>query len=67
MINYDVTMEDPKAFTRPWARHSALYLRPGQRLRVYECGDNNEDILRCEKLLKNEPLYDGKPATEPRP
>jgi hypothetical protein len=53
-------MEDPKAFTKPWVRHSALYLRPGERLREYECGENNEDILRYEKLLKNEPLYDGK-------
>ena len=61
MINYDVTMEDPKTFTKPWVRHSALYLRPGERLREYECGENNEDILRYEKLLKNEKLYDGKP------
>src|SRR5580698_8957026 len=29
MIHYDVTMEDPKAFTKPWVRRSALYLRPG--------------------------------------
>src|SRR3984957_18591896 len=54
MINYDVTMEDPKALTKPWVRHSALYLRPGERLREYECAENNEDILRYEKLLKNE-------------
>jgi hypothetical protein len=42
-------------------RRSALYLRPGERLREYECGENNEDVLRYEKLLKNERLYDGKP------
>jgi hypothetical protein len=61
MINYDVTMEDPKAFTKPWVRRSALYLRPGERLREYECGENNEDIVRYEKLLKGERIYDGKP------
>jgi hypothetical protein len=61
MIHYDVTMEDPKVFTKPWVRRSALYLRPGERLREYECGENNEDVLRYEKLLKNERLYDGKP------
>ncbi len=60
MINYDVTMEDPKVFTKPWVTHSALYLRPGERLREYECAENNEDTLRYEKLLKGEPLYDGK-------
>ena len=36
-------------------------LRPGERLREYECAENNEDTLRYEKLLKNEPLFDGKP------
>jgi hypothetical protein len=66
MINYDVTMEDPKALTKPWVRHSALYLRPGERLREYECEENNEDILRYEKLLKNQPLYDGK-SKAPQP
>jgi hypothetical protein len=62
MIHYDVTMEDPKVFTKPWVRHSALYLRPNERLREYECAENNEDIVRYEKLLKNQPLYDGKSA-----
>ncbi|HTW66492.1 MAG TPA: hypothetical protein VME17_17850 [Bryobacteraceae bacterium] len=60
MINYDVTIEDPKTLTKPWIRHSALYLRPGERLREYECAENNEDILRYEKLLKKQPLFDGK-------
>jgi hypothetical protein len=59
-INYDVIMEDPKALTQPWVQHSMLYLRPGERLREYECGENNEDILRYEKLLKGEKVYDGK-------
>lgn len=36
-------------------------VRPDERLREYECGENNEDVLRYEKLLKNERVYDGKP------
>jgi len=60
-IQLDVTMEDPKALTRPWMSHSVLYLRPGERLREYECAENNEDLQRYEKLLKGEPLSSGKP------
>ena len=56
-IVYDVTIEDPVVFTKPWRQQEILHLRPGERIREYECIENNEDILRIEKLLKNEPLF----------
>jgi hypothetical protein len=53
-INYDVTMEDPKVFTKPWNTHSTIMLRNGTRLREYECAENNADLERYEELLKND-------------
>ena len=29
-------------------------LRPGERIREYECIENNEDLQRIERLLKDE-------------
>ena len=42
-INYDVIMEDPKVFTKPWTIHSSLMLREGTRIREYTCVENNLD------------------------
>jgi len=53
-IIYDVTMEDPEVFTKPWHQQETFRLRPGERLREYECIENNEDIVRWEKLLDTE-------------
>ena len=38
-INYEVTIEDPKVFTRPWKMSLPLYRRMEQNIRVldYEC------------------------------
>jgi len=52
-INYDVTMEDPHVFTKPWVIHSSMMLREGTRLREYPCAENNLDPARYEKLLKD--------------
>jgi hypothetical protein len=56
-IRYDVTMEDPEVFTKPWTTHEIFRLRPGERIREYECIENNEDLQRIEKLLKNESIF----------
>jgi hypothetical protein len=60
-LSYDVTMEDPKVFTKPWNTHTIIKLRPGDRIREYECGENNEDILRFEQILRNDPIYKKQP------
>jgi hypothetical protein len=54
-IRYEVTMEDPEVFTKPWRQIETFRLRPNERLREYECIENNEDLLRFEKLLETEP------------
>ena len=51
-INYEVTMEDPNVFTKPWTLRSTLMLREGTRLQEYICAENNIDPERYEKLLK---------------
>jgi hypothetical protein len=53
-IIYDVTMEDPEVFTKPWRQQETFRLRPNERIREYECIENNEDIVRWEKLLETE-------------
>jgi hypothetical protein len=66
-ITYEVTIDDPKAFTKTWnAAPSFLSLRPGERLHEYECIENNEDIVRFEELLKNESLFRRQPQEEPK-
>ena len=60
-IIYDVTMEDPEVFTKPWHTQETFRLRPNERLREYECIENNEDLLRFEKLLEKEELFRRKP------
>jgi hypothetical protein len=56
-VIYDVTMDDPEVFTRPWHTQEIFRLRPKERLREYECIENNEDLLRFEKLLEKEELF----------
>ncbi len=60
-IRYQVTMEDPEVFTKPWHIEETLRLRPKERLREYECIENNNDnLIRFEKLLK-----ESAPAAKP--
>ena len=59
-IRYDVAMEDPEVFTKPWHEHEIFRLRPNERLREYECIENNEDLLRFEKLLQTDPTLRAK-------
>ena len=59
---YRVTMDDPEVFTKPWNAEETFRLRPGERIREYECIENNEDLLRIERLLKDESVFK-RPAT----
>jgi hypothetical protein len=52
-INYEVTMEDPNVFTKPWTLTSSLMLREGTRLQEMVCAENNIDPDRYEQLLKD--------------
>jgi len=41
-IQYEATMTDPVVFTKPWTIRSTFALRPQERLREYECIENNQ-------------------------
>jgi hypothetical protein len=56
-IDYHVTMDDPKVFTKPWTIQTNLMLRAGTRLREYVCVENNLEPGRFEKLLKEGVLF----------
>jgi hypothetical protein len=51
-IDYEVTMEDPAVLTRPWTLRSTIMLRDGTRLQEMVCAENNLDVERFEKLLR---------------
>jgi hypothetical protein len=53
-IRYEVTIEDPVVLTKPWRMADTLRLRPNERIREYECIENNEDLVRFQELLQNE-------------
>jgi hypothetical protein len=52
-INYEAVMEDPKVLTKPWVYRTSMMLREGTRLREYVCAENNLDVERYEKMLKD--------------
>jgi hypothetical protein len=56
-INYEAVMEDPRVLTKPWIYRNTMMLREGTRLREYECQENNLDVERYEKLLKDESVF----------
>jgi hypothetical protein len=53
-IRYEVIIEDPAVFTKPWRMYETFRLRPNERIREYECIESNEDILRFERLLQGD-------------
>lgn len=58
VIRYDVTIEDPKVFTRPWRISMPIYRRmePNMQLMEYRCVEFVEEFmygnLRHEQLVK---------------
>jgi hypothetical protein len=59
-INYVVTMDDPKVLTQPWTIHTTLMHREGTRLQEYVCAENNVEVERFQKILR-----EGVPFTRP--
>ena len=51
-INYQATLEDPKALTRPWHITSKYMLRPGTRLQEHVCEENNQDPASFAVMMK---------------
>jgi hypothetical protein len=49
-IGYEVTVDDPKTFTKPWSNKRTFTLKPGWELMEYSCEENNKDVT--EKHVK---------------
>jgi hypothetical protein len=45
-LKYEVTIDDPGAYTRPWTSAWNLQWVPNQELEEYFCDDNNKDMER---------------------
>jgi hypothetical protein len=43
-ISYEVTVDDPKTFTRPWTNTRAFTLRPDWEMMEYSCEENNKSL-----------------------
>jgi hypothetical protein len=44
-INYEVSVDDPKMYTKPWKNSRVFVLmKPGQELFEYSCEENNKEI-----------------------
>jgi hypothetical protein len=52
-IRYEVTLEDPEVFTKPWHVYETFRLRRNERIREYECIESNEDLQRFQQMLKD--------------
>ena len=43
-LSYEVTVEDPKAYTKPWTNKRVFNLKPKWELMEYSCEENNKEI-----------------------
>ncbi len=43
-IGYEITLEDPKAFTQAWKNTRIFTLRPDWEVMEYSCEENNKDL-----------------------
>ena len=44
-IDFEITVDDPKTFTKPWSNKRKFTLRPDWELMEYSCMENNKDLL----------------------
>jgi hypothetical protein len=42
-MSYEVTVDDPKAYAKPWTQSRVFQLQPGQELMEYVCLENEKD------------------------
>ena len=53
-IAYEVTIDDPKTFTKTWTNRRTFTLRPDWEIMEYSCEENNKDLY--EGHIKPPPL-----------
>jgi hypothetical protein len=56
-IAYEAVVTDPGVFTKPWTVRTGFALRPNERIREYECGENNLEIVKFQELLKKPEVF----------
>jgi hypothetical protein len=44
-INYEITIDDPKFYTKPWKNTRVFTLRTDWQIMEYSCEENNKDFL----------------------
>lgn len=44
-INYEITIDDPVTYTRPWKNTRVFTLRPDWEIMEYSCEENNKDFF----------------------
>jgi len=65
-ISYEAVITDPGVFTKPWTVRSGFALRPNERIREYECGENNQEVVKFQELLKKPELFIDPSRLQPR-
>jgi hypothetical protein len=70
MIDYVVTVDDPRTFERPWTYRLTLTTQPGYEVLEYSCHEGNffvANALRAEKVYQQrvaEAIAAGEPIPE---
>jgi hypothetical protein len=70
MIDYEVTVDDPRTFERPWTYRLTLTTQPGYDVLEYSCHEGNFFVangLRAEKVYQDrvrEAIANGEPVPE---
>ncbi len=44
-MSYEMTIDDPKAYTKPWKNTRTFLLRPDWELLEYSCNENNKEVM----------------------
>jgi hypothetical protein len=52
-LSIDFTIDDTKAYTKPWAAHNDFELKPGWNIGEVVCVDDNANFLDTEKMLES--------------
>jgi len=51
-LTIDFTIDDPKAYTKPWVSHTIFELKQGWNIGEVVCVDDNANFLDTEKMLQ---------------
>ena len=43
-ISYEITIDDPKTYTKPWKNTRTFTLRPDWEIMEYSCEENNKSL-----------------------